>query len=112
MHATVADTLPGLLDEIGELLDAPVSDRSAARLSEIEETLTDGYACALQLEAERWRFEQRIDELVRLPQRGDDVGGELTELAQNASAAGIELAQLRVLLDSLRARARFIRQKS
>ena len=111
MHATAADTLPGLLGEIRSLLEAPVHGRSAPDLSELEETLTDGYACALQLEGECWRLEQRIEELVRLPERGDEVDAELTELAQNASAAGTQLAQLRALLDSLRAHARFLRQK-
>jgi hypothetical protein len=44
-----------MLEQIEELLTA-----EAPPLARIEETLTEGYARALALEAERWRLERRI----------------------------------------------------
>ena len=44
-----------LLDRISALLGDSTGD-----LDTIEHTLTDGYARALALEAERWRLERRV----------------------------------------------------
>ena len=56
------DRSPHLLEQIDELL-ADAGRGAARSLARLERTLTDGYALALALEAERWRLEQRIAEL-------------------------------------------------
>ncbi len=55
------ETIPALLEQIDELLAEPAEE--PASLARLERTLTDGYAYALALEAERWRLEQRMSEL-------------------------------------------------
>ena len=52
-----ADTM---LQQIEELLDA-----EAPNVEVLESTLTEGYAQALALEAERWRLERRLGEVAR-----------------------------------------------
>jgi hypothetical protein len=52
------DAIPALLEQIDELLAEPVRTEEPASLAYLERTLTDGYAYALALEAERWRLEQ------------------------------------------------------
>ncbi len=77
-----------LQDEIAELLRRPEDGSGAPTLATLERRLTDGYAAALALEAERLRIERRLDE----------VDGEL--------------ASLRSLLRSLQKRARARRRAS
>ena len=43
----------------------PQTGASAPTLARLEDTLTEGYARALALEAERWRLERRIGEVAR-----------------------------------------------
>jgi hypothetical protein len=74
-----------LQEEIAELPTAPEDGAGAPTLATLERRLTDGYAEALALEAERLRIERRLGE----------VDGEL--------------ARLRPLLRSLQARARAVR---
>ena len=54
-----------LRDEIAELLRMPENGAGAPSLDAIESTLTDGYAAALALEAERARIERRLGEVAR-----------------------------------------------
>ena len=61
----------------------------------MEETLTEGYAQALALEAERSR-----------------VTDELVNLANRLTSADVELGTLRALLDRLQARTRALRRAS
>jgi hypothetical protein len=75
-----------LQDEIAQLLTLPENGAGAPTLATVERRLTDGYAEALALEAERLRIERRLGE----------VDGEL--------------AQLRPLLGRLQDRARALRR--
>jgi ABC-type phosphate transport system auxiliary subunit len=92
-----------LRDEIAELLRMPEEGPGAPSLDAIESTLTDGYAEALVLEAERSRIERRLGEVAR--DAGEvsahSVAAELTELSGRLDAADGELARLRLLLRSL-----------
>lgn len=92
-------------DQIVELLSLPENGKGAPTLATLEEKLTDGYAEALALEAERLRIERRLGEVVRGD--GEPLGSrEADLLSQRLSAADGELARLRSLLRSLQERAR------
>jgi hypothetical protein len=98
-------------DDISTLLEAPSSGEEAPSLDHIEHTLTEGYARALQLEAERWRIERQIaDVAARL---GDEVtdedASELAQLGRRLSTADGDLDKLRALLVALRTRADEVR---
>ena len=84
-----------MLGRIEALLDAPTSGVAAPSLASLEETLTEGYAEALALEAERLRA---TDELVTL--------------ATRVTRADHELGKLRAMLDRLQARTRALRKAS
>jgi hypothetical protein len=84
-----------VLRRIEELLDAPTSGAAAPSLASLEHTLTEGYAEALALEAERLRA---TDELVTL--------------ATRVTRADVELGKLRAMLDRLQARTRALRRAS
>ena len=73
------ETIPALLEQIDELLAEPAEE--PASLARLERTLTDGYAYALALEAERWRLEQRMSELA----------GELSDGNQELKAKELAL---------------------
>lgn len=75
-----------LQEELAELLTLPEDGAAAPSLATLELRLTDGYAQALALEAERLRIERRLGEVDR------------------------ELARLRPLLRSLQNRARALRR--
>jgi hypothetical protein len=97
-----------LRDEIAELLRMPENGAGAPSLDTIESTLTDGYAEALALEAERSRIERRLGEVAR------DAGGEenlreFARLAESLEAADKDLERLRLLLGDLQARRRVAR---
>ena len=98
-------------DDIRELLSAPSPADRAAFLERVDATLTEGYARALQLEAERWRVEQRITEIIAsLPEGADGPEtSELAGLAERRSSADEDLAVLRGLLDLLRDRRTALR---
>ncbi len=97
-----------LLDEITELLNRPADGADAPTLASVETTLTDGYAEALALDAERWRIERRLGEVAR--DAGDRANArELERLAERLTLADRELARLRSLLRSLHDRARALR---
>jgi hypothetical protein len=95
--------LASLLDRIRLLLEQDSAGPSVPILTELEDTLTDGYAVALELEGDRLRLERRIGELAHRvdgPQQAD----ELKDLAQRLQATDEELASLRELLPELQRR--------
>lgn len=95
-----------LVEQIKEM----ISD-SARDLDQIERTLTDGYARALNLEAEKWRVEKRIAEVAEGLQRGDMAkkARELASLAKERDEHDEDLAALRGLLGELRRHADGVR---
>src|SRR4051794_40124420 len=95
-----------VIDDIRDLLAAPQTAAAKPFLERVDETLTDGYAHALQLEAERWRIEQRIAEvLAALPRESNRKHEpELATLAERLTAANEHISALRTLLRSLRDR--------
>lgn len=99
------------MDQIRELLDAPTSGAEAPTLARLENTLTEGYAQALALEAERWRLERRLGEVARAVDGADGSGfaEELSSLARRLTSADGELTRLRSLLGSLHERTRSAR---
>jgi hypothetical protein len=100
-----------VMEQINELLNAPTSGAEAPTLARMEDTLTDGYAQALALEAERWRLERRLGEVARAVGGGDGSTfvEELSSLAKRLTSADGELTELRTLLGSLHERTRSAR---
>jgi hypothetical protein len=84
-----------LAAEIRALMDEP-----AAPLSVLEDTLTTGYARALELERERGRLERRLGEVAA---EGD--GEQAQAIAERVTTTDEHLSGLRALLSDLRARA-------
>jgi ABC-type phosphate transport system auxiliary subunit len=101
-----------LRDEIADLLRMPENGAGAPNLDTIETTLTDGYAEALALEAERLRIERRLGEVARDADEfsAHSVAAELSELSERLETADGELARLRSLLRNLQARRRILRR--
>src|SRR6476469_402477 len=83
LPTVAADTM---MQQIEKLLGA-----DAPTLARLEETLTEGYAQALALEAERWRLERRLGELARAG--GTDVAEEGRSLGVRLTSADGELAE-------------------
>jgi ABC-type phosphate transport system auxiliary subunit len=100
-----------LYEEIRALLDDPSGAEEDGFLDRLEHTLTDGYARALALEAERVRLERRMGELAGglHEASGDGHAAELATVARRLADTDAELTQLRGVLDSLRDRARAVR---
>ena len=111
-EALLTDEIANLCDEIRALLDQPVAEEDGPSLEHLERTLTEGYARALGLEAERWRLERRINEVAHELRRGGDDGRteELAILAAGLSHASGSLERLRGALVALRARADHVRE--
>ena len=86
-------------DRIAELIASPDED-----VRRVERTLTDGYAHALTLEAERVRLERKLSEATQLLQPGDpeEKTVELSELARRLRGTAGELGDLRRRLQELR----------
>ena len=98
------------MTDLFEQIDALI--RASARdLDQIERTLTDGYAHALSLEAEQWRFEKRIQEVAQSLQRGDTAkkARELSALVKKLDQSAGSLSALRARLTSLRRHADDVR---
>jgi hypothetical protein len=95
-----------LFDQIDALLSSSVHD-----LDRIERTLTDGYAYALSLEAERWRLEKRLTLVAREIGDGDRATKvrELSSLSQTLDVNAEDLGRLRALLATLRRHADGVR---
>jgi hypothetical protein len=100
-----------LYEDIHALLEEAPGAEEGAFLARLEHTLTDGYARALILEAERVRLERRMDELTDglRDDPADAPTDELATVARKLSDADSELTSLRGTLAHLRARARTIR---
>ena len=91
-----------LMHEIRLLID----ELPAVPAARVEHTLTDGYARALALEAQRSRLRRSIGELAARA-APDPVGRtrELSLLSEQLAVAEDALERLRALLSLLRARA-------
>lgn len=96
----------GLVDRIETMISAETRD-----LDQIERVLTDGYAEALSLEAERWRLERRIAEVTHGIDRGDTAKNarELASLARKLDGNEGRLKRLRAVLADLRRHANGVR---
>jgi hypothetical protein len=99
------------MEQIEELLNSPTSGDAAPSLAYMEDTLTEGYAQALALEAERWRLERRLGEVARAVEDGDGSSfvEELSSLGKRLTSADGELTHLRSLLGTLHERTRSAR---
>jgi hypothetical protein len=95
----MADLAP-LLERITGLLKHRPADPGKPLLTEMEDTLTDGYARALQLEAERLRLERRIGELAHSV-NGPEQADELKALAARLRDVDLALEGLRDRLGAL-----------
>jgi hypothetical protein len=94
------DELRPLIDRISSLLDGRAADPGGV-LTDVEHTLTDGYAAMLELEGERLRIERRMSELARTVERPEEAG-ELRRLAAQLVGTEAKLDELRTLLAELR----------
>jgi ABC-type phosphate transport system auxiliary subunit len=105
-----SNPIPALLEQIDELLTASPSAEPAT-LARLERTLTDGYAHALSLEAERLRLERRMNELAGELHDGnrEQKAKELAQVSRRISRAGAEIDRLRGTLSQLRAHATAVR---
>jgi len=81
----------------------------APRLEDVERTLTDGYAHALRLEAQRLRLQRELEQSALV--LGDDSGSadEVAGLARGVAATDGELTELRAALLLLKEIAQRIR---
>lgn len=91
-----------MVQQIEQLLAA-----AEPSLADVEETLTQGYAEALALEAERLRLERRLGEVARSATA--DHAAEIRLLGTRLTSADGELHRLRTVLGTLRDRARVLR---
>jgi hypothetical protein len=110
IRRAVANDLPTLLDEIDALLE--VSADGEAGLEAIERTLTDGYAHALTLDAERWRLERQLGEAAGSMEDANLSAEDLSGLGVRLAAVRDELGPLRSKLSALRAQATALRAHS
>jgi hypothetical protein len=96
-----------LLQKINSVLER----ESGHDLDQIEDTLTDGYAYALSIEAEQWRLEKRLSAVAHDIERGDvaEKALELSAIAKRLDGNAGDLAELRSLLTELRRRANDVR---
>ena len=108
--AGVVADLTSVLAAIEAVLKEPASGGPVA-VARVEQTLTDGYARALEIEAERWRLERKISEVARLLTAPDaaDRARELSTLSQRLAGADAELVRLRKSLAALRQHAEAVR---
>ena len=98
----MADDLDLLVERIRALLDA-IAEGAGPPRSEVEPTLTDGYARALELDAECLRLEHRIDKLTRRVADGYDVpAGKLSGLLRRLHETEQRTVDLRAVLAPLR----------
>ena len=106
-----AKTMP-VLEQITELLSLPETGAGAPTLARVENTLTEGYAEALALEAERLRLERRLGSLAREANGGDasTVAERMVTISERFTDADGELNRLRALLSRLNERARSLRR--
>jgi hypothetical protein len=98
--------LAAIRGRLEDLLISLESGRHPGR-AHLEETLTDGYALALELDAECTRLERSIGTLAaELDQESSEQqAGELSRAARRLARVKRDLAALRRLLASLRTEA-------
>lgn len=109
MGSAPTDEITLLSDGIRRLLDTPLAERDQS-LERLETTLTEGYAHALTLEAERRRLERKIAQLgASIGDRNQESAQELATLAGRLSETTNRLAGLRDLLEGLRVHASAVR---
>jgi hypothetical protein len=101
-HEPMADHLSVLLDRIRSLVRGRM-DPSVPSVAEMEHTLTDGYARALELDAERSRLRGCIERLAA-DVHGERDAGRLRTLTARLESADGDLYELRGLLEALRGR--------
>jgi hypothetical protein len=92
------------------MMERQIEDLLAAEapsIDTLESTLTEGYARALALEAERWRLERRLVEVARAG--GANLVEEVSAIGARLSSTDGELEQLRSMLGTLHDRARAAR---
>jgi outer membrane lipopolysaccharide assembly protein LptE/RlpB len=92
----VSQSTAALIDRIDVLLEKP------GTVSTVERTLTDGYAQALALEAERRALEREIRGAVANTAAAGDLAARLCELGRRHGALDRELGSLRARLADLR----------
>lgn len=98
----MADDLDLLLERVRALLDALDAGAGLPR-SEVEPTLTDGYARALELDAECLRLEHRIEKLTQRVADGHEVPpGKLASLLRRLHETEQRTVDLRAELAPLR----------
>ena len=88
-----------VIDRIRALLDGPATDPGGV-FTEVEHTLTDGYALALELEGECLRLGRRMAALTRTVERPEEAE-QLRRLAAMLIETEAELSKLRMLLAEL-----------
>ena len=95
-----------LLDTIQTMISSETND-----LAQIERTLTDGYAHALELEAERTRLERQIAQVTQGIEEGDPAENArtLASLTRRLDGTAGTLAKLRGRLADLRRHASGVR---
>jgi len=100
-----------LYDDIHALLEEPADEEAPRYRARLEHTLTDGYARALELEAESQRLERRVAELAGGLNGSSPAPAteELGEAARRLGDIDAELARLRGVLTTLRTRASEVR---
>ena len=98
----VADEVDLLLERIRALLDASAQGAGLPR-NEVEPTLTEGYARALELDAECLRLEHRIDRITRDVAAGHAVPeGKLSGLLRRLHETEQRSVELRAFLAPVR----------
>ena len=98
----MADELDRLVERIRALMDANAQGAGLPR-SKVEPTLTEGYARALELDAQCLRLEHRIDRLTREVAEGREVpNGKLSGLLRRLNETEQRSIELRALLAPLR----------
>ena len=91
-----------LVQRIRALLDASAQGAGLPR-NEVEPTLTEGYARALELEARCLRLESHIDRMTRAVAGGHDIpSGKLSALLERLQETEQQNEDLRALLVPLR----------
>src|SRR5438552_14765705 len=100
-----------LLRAIRSLMHDPLEGEPDALRQRLERTLTDGYAQALALEGERIQLEKELTAVATGLGEGENDGAvaRIADLSTRLRSTDTNLAELRVLLASLRDRAGALR---
>jgi chromosome segregation ATPase len=108
-----ANNLRSRMTELLQTIQTMISSETDD-LAQIERTLTDGYAHALELEAERSRLERQIAQVTQGIEDGDTAENarELASLTRRLDGNSGSLARLRARLADLRGYASGLRNGS